>query len=108
MFFNKVKKGGEKMFEGVVDLAAELVDLEHQLSDPKLHSDQNKAKAVGKRFAELKPIVATWREYQQLVEDHQAALELANDDSSFKQEAEKISIRIEELTATLPRFRDKD
>jgi len=97
--------GGEKkMFEGVVDLAAELVDLEHKLSDPKLHADQNKARAVGKRFAELKPIVATWREYQQLVEDYDAALELANDDSSFKAEAEKIATRRDELAEKLQKM----
>ena len=92
------------MFEGVVDLAAELVDLEHKLSDPKLHADQNKARAVGKRFAELKPIVATWREYQQLVEDYDAALELANDDSSFKAEAEKIATRRDELAEKLQKM----
>ena len=89
------------MFEGVVDLAAELVELEHKMSDPKLHSDQNKARQVGRRFAELKPIVATWREYQQLVEDHAAAVELSMDDSSFKVEAEKIAEEVQVLADKL-------
>jgi peptide chain release factor 1 len=89
------------MFEGVVDLAAELVDLEHQMSDPKLHSDQNKARQVGRRFDELNPIVATWREYQKLVEDHAAAVELSMDDSSFKAEAEKIAAEVQVLADKL-------
>jgi peptide chain release factor 1 len=89
------------VFEGVVDLAAELVELEHKMSDPKLHSDQNKARQVGRRFAELKPIVATWREYQKAVEDHQAAVELSMDDSSFKAEAEKIALVVQDLADKL-------
>jgi peptide chain release factor 1 len=92
------------MFEGVVDLAAELVDLENKLSDPKLHSDQNKARQVGRRFAELKPIVATWREYQQLVQDHEAAVELSMDDTSFKVEAEKIAESIAVLADQLQKL----
>ena len=42
-------------------LLAEHADLERQLSDPALHSDAAKARKVGRRFAALAPIVATYR-----------------------------------------------
>ncbi|MGA1081935.1 MAG: PCRF domain-containing protein, partial [Candidatus Nanopelagicales bacterium] len=67
------------MFDKVVELAAELVQIEGQLSDPTLHQDQNKAREVGRRFAQIKPIVETWREWQQVSEDIEAASELAQE-----------------------------
>jgi peptide chain release factor 1 len=43
-------------------LAAEHADLEKKLSDPELHSDAANARKVGRRFAQLAPIVATHRQ----------------------------------------------
>ena len=42
----------------------EHADLERQLSEPELHNDAANAKRVGKRFAQLAPIVATYRKLE--------------------------------------------
>ena len=41
------------------DILAEHAGLEQQLSDPALHDDPAAARRVGKRFAELAPVMAT-------------------------------------------------
>ncbi len=45
-------------------ILSEHADLERQLSDPNLHSDAGKARKVGRRFAQLAPIVATYRKLE--------------------------------------------
>ena len=89
------------MFDKVVDLAAELVQIEGQLSDPTLHQDQNKAREVGRRFAQIKPIVETWRQWQQVTEDIEAASELAEEDESFAQEVKTLTAKQSELAEKL-------
>jgi peptide chain release factor 1 len=89
------------MFDKVVELAAELVQLEGQLSDPALHQDQNKAREVGRRFSQLRVIVATWREWQQVSEDISAAQELAAEDSSFTAEVKSLTEKQIELADKL-------
>ena len=50
------------MFEAVQTLKAEYAELERQMSDPELHSDQANARRVGKRYAALAPVVVEARE----------------------------------------------
>ena len=45
-------------------LLAEHADLERQLSDPDLHADATAARRVGRRFAQVSPIVATYRKLE--------------------------------------------
>ena len=45
-------------------LLAEHGDLERQLSDPGLHADAAAAKRVGRRFAQISPIVSTYRKLE--------------------------------------------
>ena len=78
------------MFEQVEGLLTEYADLERQMSDPALHTDQNQARTIGRRYAELGPIVATYREWRALGDDLAAARELAPDDPSFHAEAEQL------------------
>ena len=42
-------------------LVAEHAELERQLADPELHSNPGNARKVGRRFAQLAPIVSTHR-----------------------------------------------
>ena len=56
----------------------EHTDLERQLSDPELHNDPGNARRVGRRFAQLAPIVATYRKLETARGDLEAARELAN------------------------------
>ena len=76
---------------------AEHADLERQLSDPELHGDAANARRVGKRFAQLAPIAATYRKLEVSRGDLDAARELAADDSSFAQEVTELETRVAEL-----------
>jgi peptide chain release factor 1 len=82
-------------------LLDEHADLERQLADPELHSDPARARKVGRRFAQLAPIVATFRKLQAARGDLQAARELAVVDESFAAEASDLEARVTELDAHL-------
>lgn len=74
------------MFEAVDGLVAEHEELERQMADPALHADAGRAKRVGRRYAELGAVVATYREWQQVLEDLEAARELGLDDEAAELE----------------------
>ncbi|ATD70426.1 MULTISPECIES: peptide chain release factor 1 [Gordonia] len=83
------------------DILAEHSGLERQLSDPSLHDDPAAARRVGKRFAELAPVMATYNKLKAAREDLEAARELAADDASFAAEVPALEATVEELDATL-------
>lgn len=80
------------MFESCADLLAEYEALEAQLADPALHADQNAARRLGKRHAQLRPVVAAYQEWLSLGGDEQAARELAGEDPDFAAEADSIGV----------------
>lgn len=80
---------------------AEHADLERQLSDPELHGDAGNARRVGRRFAQLAPIVATYRKLETARGDLDAARELAAEDASFAAEVPDLEARVTELDAHL-------
>ena len=79
----------------------EHADLERQLSDPALHGDAANARRVGRRFAQLAPIVATYRRLETARGDLEAARELAAEDASFAAEVPELETRVAELDAHL-------
>ncbi|HEX4063191.1 MAG TPA: peptide chain release factor 1 [Streptosporangiaceae bacterium] len=89
------------MFERVGGLADEHAELEQALADPALHADQDRARALGRRYAELSPVVHGYQEWQRTVDDEAAARELAAEDSSFLAEASELAARREKLEAQL-------
>lgn len=82
-------------------LLAEHAQLETQLADPDLHGDPAQARKVGRRFAQLAPIVATHRKLTAARDDLEAARELAADDASFAAEAAELEARVADLDAQL-------
>jgi peptide chain release factor 1 len=80
-------------------LLAEYDELEQRLADPAIHADQNAARKVGRRFAELTPIHKTSAELEQARADLAAAKEL--DDPSFAAEAEELATHIPVLEERL-------
>jgi peptide chain release factor 1 len=82
-------------------LLAEHADLERQLSDPNLHSDPGAARRVGRRFAQISPIVATYRKLEGARGDLEAARELGADDESFAAEVPGLEARVDELSTQL-------
>jgi PCRF domain len=67
-------------FEALDELMAEYADLERQLADPAVHADQSIARRLGRRYAELGPIVATYRVWLYTNDDLAAARELAEEE----------------------------
>ncbi len=83
------------------ELIAEYADVEKQLADPAVHTDQGRARTLGRRFAELAPIVAAAGELDTVRDDLGAARELALEDSSFAGEVDSLTTRIDELESRL-------
>ena len=82
-------------------LRAEYDQVQAALSDPAVHSDQSRARVLGRRFAELAPIVAAANELDEAHGNLEAARELAAQDDSFAAEADALTLRITELEERL-------
>ena len=81
------------MFDRLAELASEYAALEHDLADPVIHSEPDRARALGRRYGELGPVVHAYREWQELSDDEAAARELAGEDPAFGVEAEQFALR---------------
>jgi peptide chain release factor 1 len=86
------------------DLTSEYADIETRLADPAVHADQAEARRLGKRYAELRPIVEAARDLRAAQDDVATARELAAEDPMFADEAVSLDKRIEELEETLRRL----
>jgi peptide chain release factor 1 len=85
------------VFERLADLAAEHAQLEGDLADPALHSDQDRARTLSRRYGQLTPIVQAYSDWQQVSADEATARELAPEDASFAAEAQQLAGRRVEL-----------
>jgi peptide chain release factor 1 len=81
------------VFDRLEELAREYAALERDLADPAVHADPDRARALGRRYGELGPIVHGYREWQRVSADEAAAHELAAEDPSFAAEAEQLGHR---------------
>jgi peptide chain release factor 1 len=82
-------------------LLDEFGELERQLSDPAIHADQARARAAGRRYAELTSIHRTAVELDQARADLAAARELAAEDPTFTAEADKLAATVPVLEQRL-------
>jgi peptide chain release factor 1 len=89
------------MFDRLEELAGEYAALERDLADPAVHSDPDRARALGRRYGGLGQIVHAYREWQHVSADEAAAHELAGEDASFAAEAEQLGRRRAELEQRL-------
>jgi peptide chain release factor 1 len=85
-------------------LLAEHAEVEQAMQDPGIHSDQNRARTLGQRYAELTPIVDTAAELRAVEDDLAAARELVKEDESFRDEVESLQQRKDELGEKLRRL----
>ncbi|GAA5071547.1 peptide chain release factor 1 [Thermocatellispora tengchongensis] len=83
------------------ELLSEYAELETKLADPAVHADQAQARTLGRRYSELTPIVATYRELNGVRDDLAAAKELAAEDPAFAEEAKELESRIAPLEERL-------
>ena len=85
------------MFEQLDELVSEYADLERKLADPSIHADQNEARRLGRRYAEIGPTVQAFQEWRRLGGDLETARELAHEDPTFKAEASALEEQREAL-----------
>ena len=73
-------------FGNMPELLAEYNELESAMADPSIHSDQGKARQLGKRYAALGPIIAGYRAWKSASDDLAAGKEMAAEDDAFAAE----------------------
>ena len=89
---------------GTQDLIDEYRDLQDQLADPSIHTDMARSRKVGRRYAELTPIVNALTQQERLTADIEAARELADEDPSFAQEIPQMETELAEVGDRLVRL----
>jgi peptide chain release factor 1 len=89
---------------GVAGLLAEHHGLEQQMADPATHADMALSRRIGRRYAELTPIVQALQERDRVTDDLAAARELAREDASFQVEAELLTERLITVTERLTKL----
>ena len=92
------------MFDRLSDLVSEHAELEHALADPAVHSDQEQARTLGRRYAELTPIVHAYREWQQTRRRPGDGPRARPGGPSFAAEADQLAAHREELEDQLQKL----
>jgi peptide chain release factor 1 len=88
------------MFESVQGLLDEHAAIQAQLSDPAVYADQALARKLGRRSAQLQGIVEAYNRWRGLMDDLEAAKEMASEDAEFAAE-------VDEIEAKLPAAQEK-
>jgi len=73
-------------FASAHEMVREYAELELKMADPTIHDDQGKARLLGRRYAQLGPVVAGFHAWKSAEDDLVAARELAEVDSDFATE----------------------
>jgi peptide chain release factor 1 len=73
-------------FASAHEMVREYQVLEKQMADPSIHEDQGKARQLGRRYAQLGPVVAGFNAWKSAADDLEAAKEMALEDESFATE----------------------
>ena len=86
-------------FASAHEMVREYQELEKLMADPSIHEDQGKARQLGRRYAQLGPVVAGFNEWKSAADDLEAAKEMALEDPEFASEIPALEATVE-LTAT--------
>ena len=73
-------------FASAHEMVREYQELEKQMADPSIHEDQGKARQLGRRYAQLGPVVAGFNAWKSANDDLAAAREMAAEDPDFAAE----------------------
>lgn len=92
------------MFEAAADVKQEFAELERRLVDPSIHADPAMSRKIGRRYAELTPIVKNLDAHAELTADLAASKELAAEDPSFAEEVEAITAQLGVVEEKLTRL----
>jgi peptide chain release factor 1 len=100
-------------FASADELVKEYAELEAKMADPSIHDDANNARKLGRRYAQLGPVVSGYRVWRAAEDDLVAGREMAAEDADFAAEipaleaaANEAAEKLEELL--LPRDPNDD
>ena len=82
-------------FASAHEMVREYQELEKQMADPSIHEDQGKARQLGRRYAQLGPVVAGFNAWKSAADDLDAAKEMAAEDPSFASELPAMEASVE-------------
>ena len=82
-------------FASAHEMVREYQELETKMADPSIHEDQGNARKLGRRYAQLGPVVAGFNAWKSAADDLEAAKEMAEDDASFAAEIPAMEAAVE-------------
>ncbi|MEY3149340.1 MAG: hypothetical protein RL029_614 [Actinomycetota bacterium] len=88
-------------FASMPEILKEYETLEAAMADPSIHADQGKARQLGKRYAQLGPVIAGYRAYKKAEDDFAAAKELAEVDEGFAAELPALEVSLQDAAEKL-------
>ncbi|MEY3185880.1 MAG: hypothetical protein RIR58_616 [Actinomycetota bacterium] len=88
-------------FATMPEILKEYETLEAAMADPSIHADQGKARQLGKRYAQLGPVIAGYRAYKKAEDDFAAAKELAEVDEGFAAELPALEVSLQDAAEKL-------
>ncbi len=88
-------------FASAYEMVREYQELEKQMADPAIHEDQGKARQLGRRYAQLGPVVAGFNAWKSAADDLEAAREMAAEDPSFAAEIPAMESTVQVAAAKL-------
>ena len=83
------------------EILKEYEELEAQMADPSIHADQGKARQLGKRYAQLGPVIAGYRAWKSASDDLAAAKELVEVDPDFAKEIPQLEKTVDQTSEIL-------
>jgi peptide chain release factor 1 len=88
-------------FASAHEMVREYQELEKQMADPSIHEDQGKARQLGRRYAQLGPVVAGFNAWKSANDDLAAAREMAVEDPDFASEIPGMEATVESAAEKL-------
>jgi peptide chain release factor 1 len=82
-------------FASAHEMVREYQELETKMADPTIHEDQNNARKLGRRYAQLGPVVAGFNAWKSAADDLEAAKEMAAEDATFASEIPAMEAAVE-------------
>lgn len=88
-------------FASADELVKEYAELEGKMADPSIHEDANNARKLGRRYAQLGPVVSGYRVWRAAEDDLVAGREMAAEDADFAAEIPALELAANEAAEKL-------
>jgi peptide chain release factor 1 len=88
-------------FASADELVKEYAELEAKMADPSIHDDANNARKLGRRYAQLGPVVSGYRVWRAAEDDLVAGREMAVEDADFATEIPALELAANEAAEKL-------